>query len=132
MPSLGSIDELAEPADLGGSALDPGKGDTLGQICDSPTQDLVAAETEDVGDAIALAPAHRLAAPAVAVATDQAVDLGPAGVDAPDDAAQYQRDLGPVGRLAGAQDGRGRLARDRLIDVDRQEAAPAAVGVEQG
>jgi hypothetical protein len=44
--------------------------------------------------------------------------------------AQDERHLGPIGRLAGAQDHHHRLARERLVDVDRQEAALAVVGVE--
>jgi hypothetical protein len=44
--------------------------------------------------------------------------------------AQHARHLGAVGRLAGTQDDGHRLAGDRLVDVDRQEAALAVVGVE--
>ena len=50
---------------------------------------------------------------------------------APDHVAQHERHLGPVRGLAGAQDHRHRLAGDRLVDVDRQEAAPVVVGVEE-
>ena len=67
----------------------------------------------------------------VGVAADQDVDLRPAGADAPDHVAQHERHLGPVRGLAGAQDHRDRLAGDRLVDVDRQEAAPVVVGVEE-
>ena len=42
-----------------------------------------------------------------------------------------QRHLGPVGRLARAQDHRDRLAARGLVDMDRQEAAAVVVGMEQ-
>ena len=57
--------------------------------------------------------------------------LGQRARMAPDHVAQDERHLGPVRGLAGAQDHRHRLAGDRLVDVDRQEAVPAVVGVEQ-
>ena len=45
--------------------------------------------------------------------------------------AQYQGHFGSVGRLAGAQDHGNRLAGRRLVNVDRQKAAAAVMGVEQ-
>jgi hypothetical protein len=68
----------------------------------------------------------------VAVPADQDVDAGPAPADGADDVAQDERHLGPVRGLAGPQDHRHRLARDRLVDVDRQEAPLVVVGVEEG
>ena len=91
----------------------------------------VAGQAEHVADPVALAPGHRLGPAVVAVAADQDVDLGPAGADAADHVAQHERHLGPVRGLAGAQDHRHRLARDHLVEVDRQEAAAVVVGVEQ-
>ena len=44
---------------------------------------------------------------------------------------QHQGHLGPIRRLAGAQDDRHRLGGDGFIDVDRLEAAAVVVGVEQ-
>jgi hypothetical protein len=67
----------------------------------------------------------------MAVAPDQDVHLGPAGADAPDHVPQDERDLRPVRRLARAEDHGDRLARDCLIDVDRQEAPAIVVGVEE-
>ena len=67
----------------------------------------------------------------MAVAAHDDLDRRPAGADTADDMAQHQRHLGPVGRLAGAQDDRDRLAGRRLVDVDRQKAAAVVVGVEQ-
>ena len=57
--------------------------------------------------------------------------LGQRARMAPDHVAQHERHLGPVRGLAGAQDHRHRLAGDRLVDVDRQEAALVVVGVEE-
>ncbi len=51
------------------------------------------------------------------------VDRRPAGADAANDMAQHQRHLGPVRRLARAQDDRHRLAGGGFIDVDPPEAA---------
>ena len=67
----------------------------------------------------------------MAVAAHDDVDRRPAGADAADDMAQHQRHLGPVRRLAGAQDDRHRLAGGRLVDVDRLKAAAVVIGVEQ-
>ena len=67
----------------------------------------------------------------MAVAAHHDVDRRPAGADMADDMAQHQGHLGPVRRLAGAQDDRHRLAGGRLVDVDRLEAAAVVVGVEQ-
>ena len=67
----------------------------------------------------------------MAVAAHHDVDRRPAGADMADDMAQHQRHLGPVRRLAGAQDDRHRLAGRRLVDVDRQKAAAVVIGVEQ-
>ena len=67
----------------------------------------------------------------MAVAAHQDIDRRPAGADAADDMAQHQRHLGPVRRLAGAQDDRHRLAGGGLVNVDRQEAAAVVMGVEQ-
>ena len=67
----------------------------------------------------------------MAVAAEDDLDLGPAGADAADDMAQHQRHLGPLRRLAGAQDDRDRLAGGRLVDVDRQKAAAVVMRVPQ-
>jgi hypothetical protein len=67
----------------------------------------------------------------VAVAADQDIDPWPASADGGHDVAQDEHHLGPVRRLARAQDYRHRLACGRLVDVDGEEAALAVVGVEQ-
>jgi len=45
------------------------------------------------------------------------------------DMAQQQRHLGPVRRLAGAQDNGDRLTGSRLVNVDRQETAAVVVAL---
>jgi hypothetical protein len=67
----------------------------------------------------------------MAVAAHDDLNRRPAGPDAADSMAQYQRHLGPVRRLAGAQDDGDRLAGGCLIDVDRQEAAAVVVRIPQ-
>ena len=67
----------------------------------------------------------------MAVAAHDDLDRRPAGADTADDMAQHQRHLGPVRRLAGAQDDGDRLAARRLVDVDRQKAAAVVVRIEQ-
>ncbi len=67
----------------------------------------------------------------MAVAAHEDLNRRPASADTADDVAQDQRHLGPVRRLAGAQDDGDRLAGGRLVNVDRQETAAVVVGVEQ-
>jgi hypothetical protein len=131
VPSLCGVSELAEVPKLVDLALDPLQRRRFGEDRHVGEQDLVAGQAEEVGDAVALAPAHRLRPAVVTVAADQDVDLWPAPANGGHDMAQYQHHLGPVRGLAGAEDHRHRLARGRLVDVDRQEAALAVVGVEQ-
>src|SRR6266699_2540026 len=69
-------------------------------------QHRVAGKAEDVADALALAPRHRLRPGVMAVAAHHDVDRRPAGTDMADDMAQHQGYLGAVRRLAGAQDDR--------------------------
>src|SRR3954468_22448632 len=82
-PGLGGIGELAVAANLLALAFDPAHGGSLGEALHPGEQDLVAGQAEDVADAVALAPSHRLGPAVVAVAADQDVDLGPAGADSP-------------------------------------------------
>ena len=67
----------------------------------------------------------------MAVAAQDDLDRRPASADAADDMAQHQRDLGPVRRLAGAQDDSDGLAGRRLVNVDRQKAAAVVVRIEE-
>jgi len=131
-PALGGVAVLGVAADLGGPVPDPLQRHGLGEACHAPEQDLVAGKTEEVGDPVALTPAHRLVASVVAVAADQDVDLRPASADGGHDVAQDEHHLGPVRGLAGTQDHRHRLATSGLVDVDRQKAALVVVGMEEG
>ena len=67
----------------------------------------------------------------MAVAAHHDLDRRPARADAADHMPQDQRHLGPVRRLAGAQDDRHRLAGGCLVDVDRQKTAAVVVRVPQ-
>src|SRR5207245_8113609 len=92
-PGLGGVGELAEAPDLVDLALDPLQRRRLGEGRDASEQDWVAGQAEEVGDAVALAPAHRLRPTVVAVAAHQDVDPGPAPADGADHVAQDERDL---------------------------------------
>src|SRR5438874_11501593 len=67
----------------------------------------------------------------MAAAARPDLDPWPAGADATDYVAQHQCHLGPVGRLARAQDNRHWLTGRRLVNVDRQQAAAVVMGIEQ-
>jgi hypothetical protein len=67
----------------------------------------------------------------MAISPDQDIDARPAGTDRTHDVAQDPANLGAVGRLARPQEDRDRLARHRLVDVDRHETAAVVMRVEQ-
>ena len=67
----------------------------------------------------------------MAVAPDQDIDARPAGTDCAHDMAQHQADLHAVGRLARPQENRDRFGRNRLVDVDRHEAAAVVMCIEE-
>ena len=75
----------------------------LGKRADLPQQHRVAGLPEDVADAVALAPGHRLGAAVMAVAAHHDVDRRPPGADAADSMARYLSQLRPIRYLAGAQ-----------------------------
>jgi hypothetical protein len=130
-PAFGGVAELAIAADLFPVTVKAAEGSVLGERADLAQQYRVAGQPEDVADAVALAPCHGFGPAVMAVAAHHDLDLGPAGADATDDMAQDQRHLGPVWRLAGAQDDRDGLAGRRLVDVDRQKAAAVVMCVPQ-
>jgi hypothetical protein len=60
IPSPGSVAELAVAADLLALVSDPAERRLFGEPGGGLQEDLVAGEAENVADAVALAPAHRL------------------------------------------------------------------------
>jgi hypothetical protein len=112
-------------------ATSPAIRPTLGQMPDLAEQHLVPAEAKDVADAVALQPSHGLGPTIVAVAAHQDVDRRPTAADRAHDMTQDERHLGTARCLARPQDHRHRLAARGLVDMDRQEAVPVMVGVEQ-
>src|ERR1700694_6014245 len=88
-------------------------------------------QTEDVVDAVVLAPRHRLRPGIVPVATERNSRLVPPRPDVPYQAAQMGAHLDAARGLAGPQHNRHGLALLRVVDVDRQEAAFVILRVEQ-
>src|SRR5262249_53482896 len=130
-PAFGGISEVTVAADLIAFTVETAESGVLGERPDLPKQHRIAGQAEDEADVVALAPRHRLRPAVMAVAAHDNLHPPPAGADAADDMAQHQRHLGPVRRLAGAQDDGYRLAARRLVDVDRQKAAAVVVRVPQ-
>ena len=91
----------------------------------------VPSQTEDVIDAVFLAPRHGLGAAVVGIAAHGDAGRGPMAADAPDQMPQNGADLDARRRLAGPQQHRHRLAAFHVVDVDGQEAAGVVMGVEQ-
>ncbi len=88
LPAFGGVAEIAVAADLFAFASEAAKGGVLGQQADLAQQHRVAGQPEDVADALALAPRHRLGPAVMAVATDDDLDRRPAGADMADHMAQ--------------------------------------------
>jgi hypothetical protein len=114
-----------------GRSVEAPECDILGEIGGLAQQHTVSGEAEDVADAVTLAEGDRFDAAVMAVATDQDPHTRPAGTDLTDDMARHARDLGAIGRLAGTQEDRHRLAGGGLMDMDGQEAVAVVMGVEQ-
>jgi hypothetical protein len=68
----------------------------------------------------------------VAVAADHDLHLRPTPANRLDQVPEDAGDLGTVGRLAGPEDHRQRLASRGLVDVNRQKAAAVVVRMEEG
>src|SRR5205814_4117797 len=95
VPAFSGVADVAVAADLFTFARNATEGGVLGEWADLAQQHRIAGEAEDVTDALALAPRHRLGPSVMAVAAHQNLDRRPAGADATDDMAQYQDHLGP-------------------------------------
>jgi hypothetical protein len=91
IPALGGVAEIAVAADLYSLASNPAQCGILGQRADLAQQHRVTGQPEDVADALALAPRHRLGPAVMAVAAHDDLDCRPAGADMADDMAQHQR-----------------------------------------
>ena len=115
VPAFGGIAELAIAADLLRLAGEATQSGVVGERTDLAQQHRVAGQPEDEADAPALAPRHRVGAAVMAVAAHDDLDCRPADANTADDVAQDQSHLGPVRRLAGAQDDGDGLARRRLV-----------------
>src|SRR5674476_1311907 len=105
--------------------------DVVSDLVDFSGERLGARQTEDVVDAVVLAPCHRLRPSIVPVATERNSRLVPPRADMPYQAAKMGTDLDAARRLTGPQYDRHGPALLRVIDVDRQEAAFVIMSVEQ-
>ena len=94
-PTLGGVVEFTVATDLFRPAVEAADGGILGEIADLAQQHAVAGEAEDVADALALAPCHRLGPAVMAVAAHQNLDRRPAGTDAAMTATLPPRRSGP-------------------------------------
>lgn len=98
-------------------------GDVVGDLVGFSGERLGGGQTEDVVDAVGLAPRHCLRPGIVPVATERNSRLVPPRPDMPYQAAQKGTHLDAARRLAGPQHDRHGPALLRVVDVDRQEAA---------
>jgi hypothetical protein len=87
IPAFGCVTEIAVAADLLRFARDAAQGGVLGKRTNLAQQHWIAGKAEDVADAVALAPSHRLWPAVMAVAAHHDLDRRPAGADAADDMA---------------------------------------------
>lgn len=106
--------------------LDGASGaDVVGDLVDFSGERLGAGQTEDVVDAVGLAPRHCLRPGIVPVATERNLRVVPSRADMPYQAAQMGTHLDAARRLAGPQhDGHG-PALIRVVDVDRPPSKAA-------
>src|SRR4051794_26472475 len=107
------------------------RADVVSDLVDFSGERLGTGQTEDVVDAVVLAPRHRLRPSIVPVATERNSRLVPSRADVPYQASKMGTPLDAARRLAGPQHDRHGPARLRVIDVDRQEAAFVIMSVEQ-
>src|SRR6188472_370422 len=103
----------------------------VGNLVDFSGERLGTGQTEDVVDAVVLAPRHRLRPSIVPVATERNSRLVPSRADVPYQATQMGTHLDAARRLAGPQHDRHGPALLRVVDVDRQKAAFVIMSVEQ-
>src|SRR6202035_1237696 len=99
------------------------RADVVSDLVDFSGERLGPGQTEDVGDAVVLAPRHRLRPSIVPVATERNSRLVPSRADVPNQASKMGTHLDAARRLAGPQHDRHGPALLRVIDVDRKEPA---------
>src|ERR1019366_260084 len=99
------------------------RADVVGDLVDFSGERLGTGQTEDVVDAVVLAPCHRLRPSIVPVAAECDACVVPPCADVPYQASKMGTHLDAAWRLAGPQHDRDRPALLRVVDVDRQEAA---------
>jgi hypothetical protein len=91
----------------------------------------VAGQTEDVVQAVGLAPRHHLMAAVMTIATDGDARVRPVAADTPHHAPQMAADLLAARRLARAQQNHYRTGVGGVIDVDGQKTALIVMSVKQ-
>ncbi len=84
---FGGVAEITVAADLFRLPREPAQGGVLGERADLSQQHRIAGQAEDVADALALAPSHRLWPAVMTIAAHHDLDRWPAGADATDDMA---------------------------------------------
>src|SRR5258707_10081008 len=107
------------------------RADVVSDLVDFSGERLGTGQTEDVVDAVVLAPRHRLRPRIVPVPPESNSRLLPSRAGVPYQASKMGTHLDAARRLAGPQDDRHRPARLRVIDVDRQGTAVGIISVGQ-
>ena len=130
-PGAGGIGEVGEAAYLVRAGLGATDLEVVGHLVCESGKRAIARETEDVVDAVLLAPGHGLRAAVVGVSPEDDPGARPVAADAADQVLDEGANLGPRRRLARAQENRHRLAALHMVDVHGQEAARVVIGVEQ-
>src|SRR5208337_5657941 len=116
---IASLGVVAHQVEFGGRTPD---AHLIGLDEDLSGQNRVGGKTEDVVDAILLAPIHRFASTVMTVATDGDAGVWPMQPDALHQPTQMGTHLLAVRRLPGAQDCQYAMTGAGIIDMDRQEA----------
>src|SRR4029077_3239051 len=107
------------------------RADVVGDLVDFSGERLGTGQTEDVVDAVVLAPTHRLRPSIVPVATERNSRLVPSRADVTYQASKMGTLLAAARGLAGLQHDCHGPALLRVIDVDRQKATLVIMSIEQ-
>ena len=131
IPGLGLVACLGIAAQNSQVLDGASRADIVGNLVDFSDERPGTGQTEDVVDAVVLAPRHRLRPSIVPVATERNSRLAPSRADVSNQASKMGTHLDAARRLAGPQHDRHGPAHLRVVDVDRQEAAFVIMSVEQ-